>query len=91
MTAPPRALGRLLRYRVHAAKVIRPLAQATAQQTRAFGNVRLVASVTRATLVTVPFTAAVHQVVQRHLLTAAVHEIGTRRVHRPLTRATGGQ
>lgn len=91
VATPPGTLGRLLGYRVHAAKVVRLVAQTAAQQARPLGNVRLLAPITRTTLVTEPLAATVHQVVERHLLAAPVHEIGTSRMHGPFAGIAGGQ
>lgn len=60
MSTPPRTFRCLLRDRIHAAKVVRVLAQATAQETRPLGNVRLLTPITRPALVTIPLAAAVH-------------------------------
>lgn len=60
VAAPPRTLGRLLGDRVHAAKVVRLVAEAAAEQARPLGNVRLLAPITRPALVAEPLAAAVH-------------------------------
>lgn len=90
VTALPRTLGRSARHRIHATKVIALMARTAAQQTDPLGDVRLFAPITRPTLVTVPLGALFHEIVQRDLLAAAIHQIRTCGMQGPIAAVAGG-